>query len=100
MLAVPLLAPAVAVLMPASRLVLLVAWAAKPLSRIVRVATDGGGSDILINRGSQDGVHNGATGSIGGFSFTVRNVTATRCHGKVAARPDALKNFGKVRIGK
>ncbi len=67
---------------------------------VLSVTEDGGGSDILINRGSQDGVHNGATGSIGGFSFTVRNVTATRCHGKVAARPDALKNFGKVRIGK
>jgi len=66
---------------------------------VLNVSDDGGGSIVQINRGAQDGVKRGATGSVGGHPLTVFEVTATRCRAKVPAKPDQLKGQ-KVRISK
>jgi hypothetical protein len=67
---------------------------------VLSVTEEGGGSIVLINRGSQDGVRRGASGTVGSFAFTVKEVFATRCRAKVNAKPEQLKNASKVRISK
>lgn len=71
------------------------------ISGTVLSATEEAGSVvILINRGSQDGVKNGASGTVSGFGFKVYNVTATRCRAKIKAKIDQVKPKSKVVIHK
>lgn len=67
---------------------------------VLSVTEEGAGSILLINRGSQDGVKRGASGTVSGFSFTVKEVSATRCKAFVNAKPDKIKTGAKVRIAK
>jgi len=67
--------------------------------RVLSATEKGASTEILINRGSRDGVRRGATGSIGGIGFKVVYVSATRCRAKVRASPEQLMGK-KVRIVK
>lgn len=67
---------------------------------VLSASEEGGMLVIQINRGSQDGVKNGASGSVAGIGFKVYNVTATRCNAKIKAKPDQVKPRSKVTINK
>ena len=68
---------------------------------VLGVMDEGGTTIILLNRGTQDGVKRGAGGRIGGFTFTIREATATKSKAKVnGAKPEQLKGLGKVSISK
>jgi len=58
---------------------------------VLQASEEGGGTVILINRGSDDKVKSGARGKVGSYEFSVFSVTATRCRAKVSARPEDVK---------
>jgi hypothetical protein len=68
---------------------------------VLQVTDEGGKAVILINRGSQDGIKNGASGTLGGkFGFRLSSVMATRCRAKLDVSPDQVKGLSKVIIQK
>ncbi|MBL6975081.1 MAG: hypothetical protein ISR64_05055 [Deltaproteobacteria bacterium] len=69
------------------------------VGRVLSATEKGAATEILINRGSRDGVKRGSRGSVGSIGFTVVTVSATRCRAKIRATPDQVKGR-KVRISK
>jgi hypothetical protein len=67
---------------------------------VISVVEEGSGIVIIINRGSQDGVRPGASGRVGGLSFTVRDVGATKCKAFIAAKPSQVPQKSRVTIDK
>jgi hypothetical protein len=65
---------------------------------VLSVTEEGSGVVILINRGSEDGVKRGASGRVAGLSFTVREVTATKCKALLAAKPAQVPPKSRVTI--
>jgi len=64
--------------------------------RVLSAVEKGALTEILINRGSRDGVKRGAHGRVGGIGFTVGYVSATRCRAKVKAPPNQVKGHKAV----
>lgn len=67
---------------------------------VLSVVEEGSGIVIIINRGSEDGVRRGASGRVAGLSFTVREVSATKCKASLNAKPSQVPVKSRVTIEK
>lgn len=67
---------------------------------VLSVQEAGGGSQVLVNRGSKDGVRMGATGSIGPVSVKVIYVSSTRCRVQADVPSSRIKANSRVRINR
>lgn len=69
---------------------------------VLSVSEEGGGAILLLNRGSQDGVRQGASGTVGGgrIPFRIINVSATRSRAKVDVPPSQIKSQSRATISK
>jgi hypothetical protein len=77
-------------------------------ARVIRFVAAGGGTKVVMNRGSSHGVEVGWKGrivnskgkSIEGGSFTVKKVTSSTSEGQVGASPDTVRAAGRARLSK
>ncbi len=65
---------------------------------VLGVVEEGNGVVIIINRGTEDGVRRGAQGRVAGQSFTVREVSATRCKAFLKVQPSQVPLKSRVTI--
>lgn len=71
--------------------------------RIVNIYPVDGGTELIINRGSVDGIKQGAEGKIigvAGGSFVVKEVFQSRCKAKTSLAPGAIGSKRAVTINK
>jgi hypothetical protein len=67
---------------------------------VLSVQEGGSGSQVLVNRGSRDGVRMGATGSIGAVPVKVIYVSSTRCRVQAGVPSSRIKPNARVRINR
>jgi len=67
-------------------------------ARVLSVIEQDSGTVILLNVGSEDGVRVGSTGRLGGVTFRVRKVSATRCEGLVQGSAASVPKDGTAII--